>query len=304
MFKQYMNLYLTLQSSLIIAVTLLAASAVSSQETGATDSLKAVVISNPLLIGQPSQSFVVACSAWIDNDTLTTLQFALDWDNPEIVLDSAKAFEGLSQMDFSFLYLDDNVQVSNDSNIVIVSGTCIFSCLEPSLNWQHLANFYFTVPSWSISSSIQIDTVMRPVSSSIFLTTEYIAIRLENGLGGPYYQPHWFGSLVVGGSTGIDESDLGNIPATFELAQNYPNPFNPATRIKFGLPSNSLVTLKVYNLLGQEIATLVDETVKAGTHETEWNGKDKNGADVSSGIYFYKLTAGDFVETKKMMLVK
>ncbi|HMN18866.1 MAG TPA: T9SS type A sorting domain-containing protein [Ignavibacteriaceae bacterium] len=95
-------------------------------------------------------------------------------------------------------------------------------------------------------------------------------------------------------------------PMAFELYQNYPNPFNPTTKIKFTIPSRTeyysvpqIVTLKVYDVLGNEVATLVNEEKAAGSYEVEFNA-----ARLSSGIYFYKLQAENFVETKKMLLVK
>ena len=89
------------------------------------------------------------------------------------------------------------------------------------------------------------------------------------------------------------------LPNTFELAQNYPNPFNPSTVIKFQIPSAVNVSLKVFDILGNEVATLVNEVKPAGYHSVEFNA-----AGLASGIYLYKLQAGSFVETKKMMLVK
>jgi hypothetical protein len=95
-------------------------------------------------------------------------------------------------------------------------------------------------------------------------------------------------------------------PANFNLAQNYPNPFNPSTNIKYTIPNVSLsgvegsrVQLKVYDMLGNEVATLVNESKPAGTYEVEFNA-----SNLSSGIYFYKLQSGNFVETKKMVLMK
>ena len=86
---------------------------------------------------------------------------------------------------------------------------------------------------------------------------------------------------------------------TFSLSQNYPNPFNPATQIQFSLPATGFVTLKVYDALGREVATLVNERKDAGTY-----GAMLNAASLSSGIYFYRFSAGPFVETKKMLLLK
>ncbi|MEW6060297.1 MAG: 5'-nucleotidase C-terminal domain-containing protein [Bacteroidota bacterium] len=88
-------------------------------------------------------------------------------------------------------------------------------------------------------------------------------------------------------------------PTEFRLEQNYPNPFNPATTIRFAVPVTGLVTLKVYNVLGQEIATLISGELSAGQKEIVWNAKD-----VASGIYFYKLEVDGFTATRKMILVK
>jgi uncharacterized delta-60 repeat protein len=89
------------------------------------------------------------------------------------------------------------------------------------------------------------------------------------------------------------------IPESFSLSQNYPNPFNPSTVISFKLAVNSYAKIIVYDILGNEISTLVNERLKAGTYEAEWDG-----SNFSSGVYYYKLIAGDFVETRKMILVK
>jgi hypothetical protein len=88
-------------------------------------------------------------------------------------------------------------------------------------------------------------------------------------------------------------------PGNFRLYQNYPNPFNPSTKIKFDVPTNTFVTLKVYNVLGKEIATLVSENLAAGTYETNWNASEQN-----SGIYFTRIITDKYQETRKMILVK
>ncbi len=90
-----------------------------------------------------------------------------------------------------------------------------------------------------------------------------------------------------------------NAPNKFELAQNFPNPFNPTTKISFSVPSNSNVKLTVYNLLGQEITTLVNGFMKAGSHTVEFNATNMN-----SGLYFYKLESNGLTQVKKMMLLK
>ncbi|MFH2030976.1 MAG: T9SS type A sorting domain-containing protein, partial [Bacteroidota bacterium] len=105
----------------------------------------------------------------------------------------------------------------------------------------------------------------------------------------------WFG--ISGIVTGVSDDNLS--PDQFYLAQNYPNPFNPATKISFSIAERSNVTLKVINLLGQEVATLFNGVKFAGVHEVSFNA-----SNLASGVYFYTLSAGDFVSTKKMMLIK
>jgi hypothetical protein len=94
------------------------------------------------------------------------------------------------------------------------------------------------------------------------------------------------------------------IPSQFELSQNYPNPFNPTTTIKYQIAQDTRVTLEVFNMLGQKIATLVNGTQSAGYYNISWNGMNSFGQQVSSGVYIYRLHAGSFVKTLKMNLLK
>lgn len=87
------------------------------------------------------------------------------------------------------------------------------------------------------------------------------------------------------------------------MCQNYPNPFNPVTQIRYELPKDSDVKIRVSNLLGQEIAMLVDKNHDAGVYSVNWDGKDKNGDQVPSGIYFYRMETAGFVQTKRMILL-
>ncbi len=106
--------------------------------------------------------------------------------------------------------------------------------------------------------------------------------------------------------TGISSKDLTVItPEDFTLEQNYPNPFNPSTNIKFTLPLNKKVSLKIYDILGNEVATLINnQEFSKGTHEVTWNGRNNAGAQVASGTYIYQLRFGNFTKSLKMMLLK
>ena len=97
----------------------------------------------------------------------------------------------------------------------------------------------------------------------------------------------------------VKDESLNVIPSNFSLFQNYPNPFNPTTKIRYQVPTTGLVSLRIYNVLGEVVATLVNEEKPVGYFEVELNA-----ANLSSGVYFYRLQAGSFVETKKMVLMK
>jgi hypothetical protein len=117
------------------------------------------------------------------------------------------------------------------------------------------------------------------------------------------------GAIWVPGATPVENENNFTLPDQFSLQQNYPNPFNPSTRIQYQVSSISQVTLKVYDVLGNEVATLVNEEQTAGTYEVEFSAKGGsasggNAYNLSSGIYFYQLQTGIFVETKKMILLR
>jgi photosystem II stability/assembly factor-like uncharacterized protein len=110
------------------------------------------------------------------------------------------------------------------------------------------------------------------------------------------------GSILAttnGGATFIEEYKFNNIPTDYYLSNNYPNPFNPTTTINYHIPELNFVTIKVYDVLGNEVATLINEEKPSGNYEIEFNA-----TGLPSGVYFYRLQAGSYVETKKMVLMK
>lgn len=105
-------------------------------------------------------------------------------------------------------------------------------------------------------------------------------------------------------ATAIEDDQAPELPTDYALHQNYPNPFNLSTEISYELRIRSFVEISIYNALGQRVKTLIKAKQSAGLHSVNWNGTDAFGKTVSSGTYFYKLIAGDFIDTKKMMLLK
>ncbi len=142
---------------------------------------------------------------------------------------------------------------------------------------------------------------------------DFISIDVSNGAGTVVGSIGFKNILGLAfeetGVTSVEDDANTTVPTEFSLEQNYPNPFNPATTIKFSLPVNSDVKLVVYNMLGQAVATLLNEQRSAGTHSIVWNSSNANGIKLSSGIYFYKLNAvnnsgKEFQQTRKMILLK
>jgi len=155
-------------------------------------------------------------------------------------------------------------------------------------------------------NSYPVSTLTRlPEPGNISAVTEWSLTGLTDG------QYEWrlravdaayVGSTIAIGLFNIGTTDVeteNNLPGVYSLAQNYPNPFNPSTMINYSIPNGGLVVLKIYNAIGEEVATLVNEYQQVGYYSTNFDAKN-----LSSGIYFYKLQVGGFVETKKMTLLK
>ncbi|MGA7720279.1 MAG: right-handed parallel beta-helix repeat-containing protein [Ignavibacteriaceae bacterium] len=110
-------------------------------------------------------------------------------------------------------------------------------------------------------------------------------------------------AFTIGTITDV-KHESNAIPVSFAVSQNYPNPFNPSTLINYSLPKSSLVTIKIYNILGQEIKTLINSEHQPGYYSIQWNGDNNYGHSVASGIYIYRVTAGQYAKSMKMMLLK
>lgn len=138
----------------------------------------------------------------------------------------------------------------------------------------------------SQSNNYQIrDAVGQPSPVSFATSNNYI---VSSGF--------WGGGIML---TYVNEKYEAGIPDKFRLSQNYPNPFNPITTIEFDLPKEEEVLIGIYNLAGQKVATLANQRFNAGFHEVKWNA-----SHMASGVYLYRLEAGDFVEIKKMVFMR
>jgi hypothetical protein len=129
-------------------------------------------------------------------------------------------------------------------------------------------------------------------------------IYTQFGSINPAYYKNWdFDNRTCTPAVAVEESPSVP-PAAYYLDQNYPNPFNPETEIRYGIPKNARVAIRIYNISGQLVTTLYDGQQVVGNHAVRWNGVNSKGERVSSGVYFYKLETADFVETRKLIFTK
>jgi hypothetical protein len=146
-----------------------------------------------------------------------------------------------------------------------------------------------------LTDSLKFSLSLKEVSSL------YWRVRGENAGGaGPWSRSNL---LTISTGSGIDDGEE-KIPESMVLLQNYPNPFNPSTAIDFYLSKGEKITLVIFDVLGREIIRLIDNVItSSGYHSTVWDGKDKTGRRIGSGIYFYQLRSNSRVITRKMILV-
>lgn len=182
------------------------------------------------------------------------------------------------------MFFDGRNSVSNHKHVM--------RKMQPTPNGQSfLINLNETI---NFPQSIILDPIWDVDSLSIVVFVQSVASKTV-------YQSATISSYELN-VTGVQNES--SVPSEFKLSQNYPNPFNPSTVISWQSPFGSYQTLKIYDVLGNEVATLVDEYKPAGSYEVEFGSHPNEVRNLSSGIYFYKLQAGNFVETKKMILMK
>ena len=162
-------------------------------------------------------------------------------------------------------------------------------------------------------SAVQMKREVLDGGGAMWLETASYKLSSSLGqsiIGGPIgvdtilYTGFWNPRVIQMTPVEWEEVDQAELPKEFDLRQNYPNPFNPTTVIQYALPKTSEVKIQIYNILGQKVRNLVDEPQKPGYKMIHWDGRDDSGVEVSSGVYFYRIVAGDFVKCKKMILLK
>ena len=160
-------------------------------------------------------------------------------------------------------------------------------------SWQPVRSYTGSMTGWTTETIDITDYIsgLSQIKIRFRLSSDY----LTNDDG-------WYVDDVKISSYNLDPvgiSSNNEIASTYSLSQNYPNPFNPVTNLEFGIPKSGFVSLKIYDMLGKEVANLVNENLQPGTYKYNFDA-----SDLSSGIYFYRIQAGDFIETRSMMLLK
>ena len=199
----------------------------------------------------------------------------------------------------NYAYIADNysgiliINISNPDNPTLAATYATPACA----NDVFISNNYAYIAT--SDNGLQIIDISNPSAPTFAggYITNGIAWNVSVSGDYCYVADHHSVVILYFYATGIEENGLN--PCQFAVSQNYPNPFNAQTNIQYSLASKSFVSIDIIDILGQKIATIAEGTVPAGEHQATWNAGDQ-----SSGIYFYRIKAGDKIETKKMVLMK
>jgi len=171
----------------------------------------------------------------------------------------------------------------------------------------------FNLDKWSAIKNLPSDTLLTRTFTFRMRGTRNVILGVElnlsNGiwaneaLNEVYYLSE-NGNMSKSVSSGDGINLVNLIPENFTLYQNYPNPFNSTTTIAFDLPEDVKVRLEIFDVSGRPICTLIDEPREAGSHRVFWNGRDEAGDTVASGLYIYRLQAGEFIQSRKLLFIK
>jgi len=243
---------------------------------------------------------MVSVKVWLRDNTIdiSAMTLPLKFSSSALTLDSVSMQGSVWGSDFAIYSVVDNV--SQTTKITILPDDMVYPLPSVSFVNGVVAELFFSVASDVSPHRVTIDSIYTDSSlgGDVHVFTR---IDISDNSGTGVYLPGFVaGDIEVLMPTGVEDDPFGlSLPADYELAQNYPNPFNPSTIISFSLPRTGFVNLSVFNILGQQVARLVEEYREAGVHQVEFDA-----ANFPSGIYFYRLQHPGGSSTRKMTLVK
>jgi len=264
------------------------------------------VLSLPFIAYAAAPQEVVLGSATVGSDNTITIPVEITNGDHLVAIDMAfKYSPGVTIKEVRFddgriANWDLKATMLNDVNrtVVILAVPQLSMAKKPALTegTGRIAELVFTKTDPSIQTVTLEPTVVENPHHHVFFVYGYT----DNA--GAWQQ--WTEDPAVKGGTVSLSAATGNVPKAYALNQNYPNPFNPTTQIAFDLPASGHVELAIYNVLGQNVRNLVSQEMEAGSHTVTWDGHSDGGTTVASGVYFYRLTAGSYSHTMKMMMLK
>lgn len=258
---------------------------------GAADSL-AAEISLGAVVAIPNGQAVLPVYLSGNSDDLAGLTIPLQFNSVDLAVDSVSFSGSLKQPGMSSIVTIDNGAQQVVITYLPSSGLPVITA-ESGL----LANIHFSVAAFAPDQVVSVDSINMLESAGP--PDRWTRVELADGSGTSTFSPTFqLGTVNVQQTLDAEDGTLG-MPAVFGLKQNFPNPFNPSTTISFSMPVRARATLRIYNILGQEVEVLVDGQLEPGNHEILWDAENE-----PSGIYFYRLSYGSEVLTKKMALLK
>jgi len=279
---------------ILAGIVIGAAMAANAQDPGARDS---VIIDTVNAAYMPNGGTVFVHVWFVTDDSIVWVNLPLSWTSSDGMIFPGRTVwrETFTQWDDCYDTLLQDRRLLRQIAFSDIGGEDNPPLLTDGQRLWGMDLRFIILPGADSRQFVAIDTTVDPINGPI-------------DFGGPHgwysFMPAFrSGFIRYDFQVGIDR-EHAEVPAEFALGRNYPNPFNPETIIEFQLPISCRVALEIYNLLGQKVITLVSEEREAGFHTVRWDGTSEAGAVMPSGIYFYRLTAGDFSETKKMIMLR
>ena len=265
----------------------------SARETGFPQSGTSINATTVMAFGSPATLTAGATYYW---QVKSRLNSNTSVESPWSMVASFSTAAGASSV-VPLVVSPNYLQPLNNTTAVLTWNIPVQSDshLKYDLQYSKNADFNNAVSKTNLNDPSALVTGLETKSTYYWR----VLSKTDNGSTSSYSTT---GSFTTSGATSVEEQET--IPTAYELSQNYPNPFNPTTRINFAIPQNSFVTIKVYDMLGREVKTLINQQMVSGNHSIDWNADNNLGIKVATGMYIYRITAGNFVSTKKMVLIK